>query len=468
MSQFIDEENEQLTVRSKIAYAVGVLSHSVGPGTIVAFWYLFFLTDVAHLNPALAGVTIIIGGIWDAINDPLIGWLSDRTRTRWGRRRPYLLFGAVPYGVTFALMWWVPPIEGQVLLSLYFAMIYILFDTAVTFVSCPYDALVPELTLDYDERTTITTYRAFFSILTGLLAAVGFGLVLDSVSSIRFAFLGMGTTLGIIFVPTILIAFFGTRERKSFQKKPAASFRESIKSVLNNRPWRYSLGMHILSWVPVNIASAVFVYFLVYWIDMSPGRASMVQGVILGSSALSLPLILALGRYWEKRTAYMASITSWLMVMLGILLVPQGAKPMAYVIAILVGPGIAAAHALPRAMSADTLDVDQIQSGLRQEGIYAGIEVFARKISTKVVLATVGPILALSGYVRNAATQSPSALLAIRLLIAVVPAVILFMGVILAWKYPLNRETHREVQLQLENRGLLSRKRAGQPKEIEE
>jgi len=446
---------EKLSFGPKVAYAIGVLSHSVGPGTIVAFWYLFFLTDVAHLNPALAGVTIIVGGVWDAVNDPLIGWLSDRTRTRWGRRRPYLLFGAVPYGITFALMWWVPPIERQILLCIYFAMVYILFDTAVTVVSCPYDALVPELTLDYDERTSVTSYRAFFSIVTGLLAAVGFGLVLNSISNIEFAFLGMGLTLGVIFIPTILIAFFGTRERKSFQDKPAASFRESLRFVLHNHPWRYSLGMHILSWVPVNIASAVFVYYLIYWIKMRPGEASMVQGVILASSALFLPLVLWMGRRWEKRTAYVVFITSWLVVMLSILLVPQGARLLAYLIAILAGPGIAAAHALPRAMSADTLDVDQIQSGRRQEGIYAGIEVFARKISTKVVLAGVGPVLAWSGYVQNAAEQTTQALWAIRLLLAVVPAVILLMAVVLAGKYPLGRQQHREVQVQLGKQGLL-------------
>jgi len=455
------ENNEKLTLRSKIAYAVGVLAHSVGPGTIVAFWYLFFLTDVARLNPALAGVTIIVGGAWDAVNDPLIGWLSDRTRTRWGRRRPYLFFGAVPYGATFALMWWVPPIQSQIILCLYFALVYILFDTAVTLVSCPYDALVPELTLDYDERTSVTSYRAFFSIITGLLAAVGFGLVLESISNMQVAFAGMGVAFGLIFIPTILIAFFGTEERKSFRRVPAASFRESLKSVLQNRPWRYSLGMHILSWVPVNIASAVFVYFLVYWINMRPGQASMVQGVILGSSALFLPLVLWMGRRWEKRTAYIVSITSWLVVMLSILLVPQGATLLAYLIAILTGPGIAAAHALPRAMSADTLDVDQIKSGRRQEGIYAGFEVFARKISTKVVLAGVGPILAFSGYVKNAQTQPYEALLAIRLLLAVVPAVILFLAVVLAWKYPLSRQAHRDVQVQLEERGLIARESPG-------
>ena len=449
------EGKEKLDLRTKIFYAIGVLAHSVGPGTIVAFWYLFFLTDVADINPALAGLTVIIGGIWDAINDPLIGWLSDHTRTRWGRRRPYLLFGAVPYGITFALMWWVPPIEGQLLLALYFAMIYVLFDTAVTVVSCPYDALVPELTLDYDERTSVTSYRAFFSIFTGLLAAVGFGLVLDSVSGMRTAFLGMGISFGVLFVPTILIAFFGTTERRSFQKKSAPTFRKSLRFVLKNRPWRYSLGMHILSWVPVNIASAVFVYYLIYWIDMSPGRASMVQGVILGSSAVFMPLVLWMGRRWEKRTSYVISISSWLLVMLSILFVPQSAKVLAYVIAVLAGPGIAAAHALPRAMSADTMDVDQMQSGVRQEGVYAGFEVFARKISTKVVLAGVGPVLAWSGYVEGAAKQTKGALLAIRLMLAVGPAFILFLAVLLALKYPLSRRAHREVQYGLQESGLL-------------
>jgi GPH family glycoside/pentoside/hexuronide:cation symporter len=106
----VTPRSEHLSFWRKAAYVIGDLGNSAGPGTIIPFWYLFFLTDVAKLNPALAGLTILLGKIWDAVNDPLVGWLSDRTRTRWGRRRPYLLFGAVPFGVTFALLWTVPPI----------------------------------------------------------------------------------------------------------------------------------------------------------------------------------------------------------------------------------------------------------------------------------------------------------------------------------------------------------------------
>ncbi|MFO8125435.1 MFS transporter, partial [Yoonia sp.] len=281
---------EKLSFQEKLTYGLGDVAHSAGPGTIVPFWYLFFLTDIARLKPGLAGLTILIGGIWDAINDPLVGLWSDRTRTRWGRRRPFLLFGALPYGVTFALMWWVPPIEDQLLKALYFALIYILFDTAVTIVSCPYYALTPELTLDHDERTSLTSYRMFISIIAGLITAIGFSLVLDAAPDERTAFWVMGLLSSAVFVTTILVAFFGTRERAGFQAEAPARPLESLRFVLRNRDWRYTVGMRILSWIPVDVASAVFAYFLIYWIGMQTTEASLVQAVLLGSAALTMPL----------------------------------------------------------------------------------------------------------------------------------------------------------------------------------
>ena len=444
--------DEKLSAWTKIAYAMGDLSNSVGPGTIVPFWYLFFLTDVARLDPALAGLTVLVGGIWDAINDPLVGMLSDRTRTRWGRRRPFLLFGALPYGITFALLWIVPPIQDQMLLSLYFALVYILFDTAFTIVSCPYTALTPELTLDHDERTSLTIYRMLVSIVTGLLAAVGFALVLDAIPVKRAAFAVMGVICGALFVPTTLIAFFGTRERDEFQAEPAPSPLQGLRFVVHNREWRYTLGMRLLSWIPVDIASAVFAYYLIYWIGVEAMEASLLQGVILASAALCLPLIQWMSRRWEKRTAFIVSIASWAVVMMGLIVVPRGARFLAYVVAVLVGPGVSAAHVLPAAMGADTLDVDELASGRRQEGIYSGFEVFVRKLSTKLVLAAIGPVLAWSGYIENADQQAPEALMVIRIVIAAVPAVILVGAIVVACRYPLTRTRHREIQVELVQR----------------
>lgn len=454
----MDRQSERLSFWTKAAYAIGDLSNSVGPGTVVPFWYLFFLTDVAHLNPALAGLTVLVGGIWDAINDPLVGLLSDRTRSRWGRRRPYLLFGALPYGLTFVMLWIVPPIQNQMLLCLYFALVYILYDTAVTVVGCPYAALTPELTLDHDERTSLTTYRMFVSIVTGLLAAVGFALILDAAPDQRSAFQVMGLVCAAVFVPTILVAFFGTRERPEFQARPALPPLEGLRFVVRNRAWWYTLWMSLLSWMPVDIASAVFAYFLIYWLRMEAMEASLVQAVILTSATFCLPVVSWMSRRWEKKTAFIISTASWALVMAGLLFLPPGAKSLGYLAAVLVGLGVSAAHVLPTAMSADVLELDELASGSRQEGIYAGFAVFIRKLSTKLVLAAIGPVLAWSGYVENAPQQTPQALMAIRILIAVLPAIILIAAIAVAWAYPLTRARHQEVQAALTQRRMAGRK----------
>lgn len=447
----VTPQSEKLSKWTKAAYAIGDLGNSAGPGTIIPFWYLYFLTDVAKLEPALAGASLLLGKLWDAVNDPLVGALSDRTRTRWGRRRPFLLFGAVPFGVTFALLWFVPSIENQWLLALYFALIYIIFDTAFTFVGTPYQALTPELALDHDERTSLLSYRMFVSIVAGLLTAVLLGEFIFPAypDDEQTAFMMVGVVCGAIFVVPVLITFLGTREREEFQIQEAPDIREGLRYVLRNREWRFTLSMTLLSWVPVDIASAVFPFFLIYWVGLQEGDASIVLGVILASATLFLPLVLWLSRRTEKKTAFIIATASWAVIMLLIMLVPERAVTMAYVIAALTGFGVASAHLLPNAMGSDVLEVDELMSGRRQEGIYAGFSVFVRKLSTALVLALVGPVLSWSGYIEDADTQPGAALTAIRVLISVVPALLLILGCVIAWFYPLTRERHAEISHQL-------------------
>jgi len=262
IAAWLTSRQERLLWRTKAAYAIGDLGNSVGPGAVIPFWYLYFLTDIAKLDPALAGLSLLVGKIWDALNDPLVGILSDGTRTRWGWRRPYLLFGALPYGVTFALLWVVPPIRNQLLLCLYFALMYMLFDTAFALVSCAYVALTPELTLDHDERTSLVTYRMAVSIGGGLLVALLFGLVILPLfpEGDPMAFLTVGLVCGAVFIPPIFVTFFCTREREEFQVAQAPNPLEGLRFVLRNRPWRYTLGMNLLSWMPVDTAAALFPY----------------------------------------------------------------------------------------------------------------------------------------------------------------------------------------------------------------
>lgn len=446
-------QGEKLSVKTKIAYAIGDFGNSVGPGTVVPFWYLYFLTDVVKLDPALAVLALAIGKLWDAVNDPLVGMISDRTRTRWGRRRPFLLFGAVPYGVTFALLWIVPPIQNQILLTIYFAFMYMLFDTAFTIVGCPYDALTAELTLDSDERTSLMTYRMFVSIVSGLLSALVFGLfVFPAFSDPQMAFLVIGVSCGIAFIPPVLVTFFGTRERAEFRAVESVSFVQSLRFLMGNREWRRVALVRLLSWLPVDIASTVFAYLLIYWTGMTEGESSIVQALILASAALFLPLVLWMARRLEKKTAYIIATASWIVFMLAILLIPQGAKLPVYIVAIGVGLGVSSAHVLPNAMSPDVVEMDELVSGERQEGIYSGVNVFVRKLSTIVVIFLTGMVLKWTGYVESAAQQPPQTLTAIRLIISVFPAIVLLASIPVAWRYTLTRQKHGEISEELRQR----------------
>ena len=203
-----------------------------------------------------------------------MGALTDRTRTRWGRRRPYLLFGALPFGASFALLWIVPPIQNQMLLCLYFALVYIIFDTTFTLVACPYNALIPELTMDHDQRTSLVTYRMFVSIVNhGLIIAVVLGEVIFPCTrdSEETGLHGRGDHMRRrLCSAAIWITFLGTRERSEFQAEKTPGLMESLRYVRRNREYRYTLSLYLLSWLTVDAAAALFPFFLIYWSGMSP------------------------------------------------------------------------------------------------------------------------------------------------------------------------------------------------------
>jgi len=152
----------KLPRRTKWIYGSGDIAFSL-TNTILSVYFAIFLTDVVGLSASLAAAAIFIGRSWDYINDPLVGYLSDRTRSRWGRRRPFLLFCIWPFALSFILLWVHPPWHSQVWLVVYYALAYVLFDACFTLVSMPYTALTPELTENYDERTSLTSHRMFFS-----------------------------------------------------------------------------------------------------------------------------------------------------------------------------------------------------------------------------------------------------------------------------------------------------------------
>ena len=384
--------------------------------------------------------------IWDAVNNPLAGYLSDRTRTRWGRRRPYILLGALPFGILYVALWWLPPIQSQVGRFFYYLLVYILFETVATFVVCPHTALMPELTQDHDERTSLSMYRMVVTIAAGVLVPLLFGLLLlphfPQYSPRPYQILAL--ICGACFTVSLLVAFLGTFENPDHQQGEAPSIRMTARYIIGNKPFRYSLATYVFGWMPVMVAQALFAYYFMYWVGMGVDEISIAQGVIMLSAWLLLPAVMWLTKRLEKKTAYILAAASWALIMLAALFIPQNARLLAYLICGLSGLGIAAIHLVPSAMLPDVIEVDELASGYRQEGAYAGVTIFAGKLGRMVVLVLLPLMLRVAGYVQpSAANPNPvqpvPALLAIRQMIAILPAALLAVSIVAAWFYPILR-----------------------------
>ncbi len=444
--------SEKLPRRTKLLYGSGDWGFSL-TFTMLSVYFAMFLSDVVHLDLRLAAAAIFIGRSWDWVNDPLIGYLSDRTRSRWGRRRPFLLFGLIPFALCFTMLWWTPPIADQTWLAAYYGLAYLLFDTAATFVYMPYFALTPELTLDYDERTSLTAYRMFFSIAAGLVAFVVPGMLIGAFRPENAGRVGWVALLfGLVSALPLLGTFLGTRERHEFQEQPHASMRASLAAALRNRPFLFAVGIYILTWMTVDLLQPMLPYFLKYWLGMEPQR-DLILGTIFVVAALALPLWDWAVRHWNKSQAYAGGI-GFLAVVLVVLVFLQPSVPLAPVVflAALAGVGVSAAHVLPWSIIPDAVEWDELQTGQRHEGTFYSLITLVQKIASSLVVPGALLLLDWSGYVPNAEQQAPAVLTAIRFLIAGVPAVLMIGGIVFALLYPLNRERHLEVRKELEKR----------------
>jgi glycoside/pentoside/hexuronide:cation symporter, GPH family len=418
--------------------------------TTMQVLFAIFMTDVVGLRPVYAAAAIFIGRTWDYINDPLLGFLTDRTRSRWGRRRPYLLFGFIPFGLTFAMMWFRPPTDNQFLLAAYYAVAYFLFDTSYTFVTMPYSALTPELTQDYDERTSLTTYRMAFSILGSLLA---FTVPLMIIGTMRpentHRVFMMGLIFGAACALPLLLTFFGTRERSEYYAQSQPSLRESFRAVWKNRPFLFAAGIFLFTWTAADVIQAFLLFFLKYRMNVE-AHSDLIMGAIFITALLVLPLWNWISQKTDKRKAYIAGMIFLSAVMCTLILLDQSAGlVLILVMAVLAGIGVSAIHVLTWSIIPDAVEVDELATGHRHEGIFYSLVSLFKKIASSIAIPLTLLVLEWSGYVSNAPIQKPSAILAIRILIGPVPALLLVGGIIFALFYPLSRSGHAQTRLEI-------------------
>jgi GPH family glycoside/pentoside/hexuronide:cation symporter len=444
--------SERLRRRTKILYGCGDTGFSL-TSTIIGAYFAIFLTDVVGISAAVAAAAIFIGRSWDYVNDPLIGHLSDRTRTRWGRRRPFLLLGPLPYALAFALLWWRPPLESELALAVYYALAYVLYDASATVVYMPYYALAPELTIDYDERTSLATYQMFFSILASLIAFIvplaiigGF----EPQSGPRV--LLMGAIFGILSGLPLLLTFLGTRERRDYMALAQPSLVQSLRAAAGNRPFVFGLAIYLCTWVAVDIIQATLIYFIKWGVERE-AQNDIIMGTIFIVAMVALPLWRWTAERWDKRRAYILGISLFaLFQIILITLTPASTLGLLLALSALAGVGVSAAHVLPWAIIPDAIEWDEWHTGERHEGMFYSLTTLIRKVASSIAVPLALLILDATGYVPNTTVQSPRALMGIRILIGPVPAVLLCLGIVFALQYPLSRERYLAIRRDLEQR----------------
>ena len=226
MTSASPEPSAKLPLPAKLAFGAGDMGAGL-TANLVVFSFLVFLTTVAGLSPGWASTVLLIGKIWDAFTDPIVGLLSDRTRYRWGRRHSWMLFGSIPFGISFALMWVVPNVESATLKFIYYVVVSIIFFTSYTAVNLPYAALTPELTQDYDERTSLNSFRLSFS-LGGAVFGLMLGLIISNwVKDAQWQYIVIGITGAIVAVLPLYWCIFGTRPHLNLSEGASSSSSKS-------------------------------------------------------------------------------------------------------------------------------------------------------------------------------------------------------------------------------------------------
>jgi GPH family glycoside/pentoside/hexuronide:cation symporter len=444
-------------------------------GTLRQIFYAIFLTDVVGLEPRLASIAALVGVIWDAINDPLVGIMSDRVRTRWGRRRPFLLFAAIPFGLGFLLLWWAPPWENQIALTITVTLAYMISDTLQTFISVPFYALTPEITLDYDERTTITGYRMFFNLLASLATAVAAPMIVDmtlkSGASQQQGYLIVAALFGGLATIPFLTMFFVVRERFTEQAtlQETVSVREVLQTAWSNIPFRFATGLYMMNWITFDLVALMLPYFLVYWVSAGDlltsvnilgeeiALESVVLGLLLIVAVIAVPLWSWLAHRLGKRIAYMIGMSFWALVQILIFTVQPDQIGYILILAMLAGLSVSTAHVLPDAIFPDVVEWDELRTRRRHEGIYYGTKNFIRKLTGAISIFFALQVLGIFNYQNppEGATQfsqSPETIMAIRILTGPIGAVLLISAIVIAFFYPLSRERHARIRRLLARR----------------
>ena len=413
-----------------------------GCAQFVQFFFLKFAADVLLIAPFVAGLIYMLCRLWDAIADPIIGFWSDRTKSRLGRRRPWMLAAIPVLAVTFTMIWLTPLELGTSLRIAWLCVALFAFYSAHTAYMVPYQALGAELTRDHHDRSRI--FGAWYAAYTaGTLVAFG---GMQYVMTARDSHAAAGTLaigLAVLLALVMLVPPIGLREPAAHQGRGAARLLPALRDVLQNPHAGRLLVVGFIQNIPLGVLGTIMPFYMAYVIRR-PDMIGTVPAVFVIVNMLSVPLWVRLSRTWGKRTTWMVG-----MVLCGLgfgsgSLVSAGAAlPLAVVLAV-AGAGMGCGGTMSHSMLADVIDSDEYATGERKEGAYSAVWGFIGKCSVALVAFPTGLALQLAGFTPNV-EQPAQVELVLRLLFGGLPVLGFLAGAAVLRGFRLNEREHARI-----------------------
>ena len=457
MKETVDRKK---SVRTILGYSSGDILGG-GAFTLITVLFFTYLTTNVGLSAGLAGVVVLVGKIWDAISDPIMGIISDHTHTKHGRRRIYFLIGIVPVLVTFTLLWYNFGITSQGGLAAYYILAYVLFSTAFTIVMVPYNSLLPEMVHNYKLRGKYSTFRMLFSNIAALVSATVPQLLVTALSSsvdTSTAYLVMGGIFGALYALPLLITFFWTFEEPipEVPDSERVTLREMIKEfgqAFKNKTYRQYLSIFVFGQMATDVCSTVTLTWALYMLGIGEGNIgkSIIPGLVLIMAIFALPINSWISNKWGKQASSYILLPVRIISLVGALFL-SASSPLwfIYVVCAFNGIGASAGSYVPWVLLPDIPDSGFMITGKSNAGIYSSGATFTRKFTSGFAIALTGIFLECFGYVSSdtgeAVYQTTTALFGIKFMFAIVPIVLSAITIYFALRYRLTPTRYKDMK----------------------
>lgn len=443
---------------SRCAYGAADI-YGGGAFVVIGTFFTVFLTKALGMPPALAGSIPLIGKVWDAVTDPVMGNITDRTQSRFGAKRFYILIGSFVSAITFILMWVPLPQADMALKYIFYMLMYMLFSTGFTIVMVPYNALLPDMVDDYTVRGRFTSVRMAFSAFGNIIAALLSTLIItDNTDSSRYLIVAF--IFGIIFCIAILLTFFGTWEKQKEVMKVSLkeSFVQSF-TAYRSRCFRLFIAIFIFGQAATDFVTGLAVYYVDETLNAyGGGRFTYLMGVILISQFFGMLLFNPIMAKTNKRMPILIGFPVRIVATLAMLAFSHEGAPFGVILALtfIIGLGMAGSSTTIYAMLADMADVDELITSVNRPGICSGMATFIRKICAGLSVFIIGLLLQMVGYDETIASagarQAAATQTGIAYIYIFVPVLLCVITIFFTARFPMNKEEFAVIRREIARR----------------